>query len=257
MSQTIKEIWSEGKVITNAWLTIPSSWTSEIIAQSAYGALTIDAQHGLASDMSAVLPMLQSIRSTGIFPFVRLPSNDSVYIMRMLDAGVIGLICPMINNAIEAESFVKATKYPPDGYRSLGAIRSNLIYGQEYTRSASQLTVTMAMIETADAVRNVREISEVQGLDGLYVDPWDLSLSLGYKKLADFEDPNFMELLREILAVAKEKRIVAGIHTATPEHASLFSDMGYQFVTMFTDTAALKSAANDCLSKYNSLVLKQ
>jgi len=253
MENILKERWREGKCVSNAWLTIPNSWTAEIASQIGYDVVTIDAQHGLASDISSILPMLQAIKGTNSIPFVRIPSNDHAFIMRMLDAGVVGLICPMINSAEETEAFVSASKYPPRGNRSLGAIRASLIYGESYSREANDFTTTLAMIETPDALKNLREILSVKDLDGIYVGPWDLSLSLGFDKLADFEDPKFMVILQEILSLSKESNKIAGIHTTTAEHARKFADMGFQFVTMVTDTSVLKAGLKNALGVFSAV----
>jgi 4-hydroxy-2-oxoheptanedioate aldolase len=250
MQNKIKDKWTKGEVITNAWISTPSSWSSEIMASVGFDVMTIDAQHGLATDLSTILPMLQAIEGSGTVPFVRLPANDPAYIMRMLDAGVAGLICPMLDTAEETAAFVKAAKYYPKGNRSLGPTRSNIVYGENYAKQANDFTITLAMIETPDALKNIREIAQVPNLDGFYVGPWDLSMSLGYEKLADFQDPSFLDILKHILAVATENNLVVGIHAGTPQNARLFADLGYKFVTMINDSSALKAIAKSTLAEF-------
>jgi 4-hydroxy-2-oxoheptanedioate aldolase len=220
------------------------------MASVGFDVMTIDAQHGLATDLSTILPMLQAIEGSGTEPFVRLPANDPAYIMRMLDAGVAGLICPMLDTAEETAAFVKAAKYYPKGNRSLGPTRSNIVYGENYAKQANDFTITLAMIETPDALKNIREIAQVPNLDGFYVGPWDLSMSLGYEKLADFQDPSFLDILKHILAVATENNLVVGIHAGTPQNARLFADLGYKFVTMINDSSALKAIAKSTLAEF-------
>lgn len=250
MQNKIKDKWAKGEVVTNAWISTPSSWSSEIMASVGFDVMTIDAQHGLATDLSTILPMLQAIEGSGTVPFVRLPANDPAYIMRMLDAGVAGLICPMLDTAEETAAFVKAAKYYPKGNRSLGPTRSNVVYGENYAKQANDFTITLAMIETPDALKNIREIAQVPNLDGFYVGPWDLSMSLGYEKLADFQDPSFLDILKHILAVATENNLVVGIHAGTPQNAKLFADLGYKFVTMINDSSALKAIAKSTLEEF-------
>ncbi|HLO44896.1 MAG TPA: aldolase/citrate lyase family protein [Leadbetterella sp.] len=250
MQNKIKDKWTKGEVVTNAWISTPSSWSSEIMASVGFDVMTIDAQHGLATDLSTILPMLQAIEGSGTVPFVRLPANDPAYIMRMLDAGVAGLICPMLDTAEETAAFVKAAKYYPKGNRSLGPTRSNVVYGENYAKQANDFTITLAMIETPDALKNIREIAQVPNLDGFYVGPWDLSMSLGYEKLADFQDPSFLDILKHILAVATENNLVVGIHAGTPQNARLFADLGYKFVTMINDSSALKAIAKSTLAEF-------
>jgi 4-hydroxy-2-oxoheptanedioate aldolase len=250
MQNKIKQKWANGEAVTNAWISTPSSWSAEIMASVGFDVMTIDAQHGLAPDLTTMLPMLQAIEGSGTVPFVRLPDNNAAYIMRMLDAGVVGLICPMLDTAEETAAFVRAAKYYPKGNRSLGPTRSNVVYGEDYASHANDFTITLAMIETPDALKNIIEMAKVPNLDGFYVGPWDLSMSLGYEKLADFQDPSFLNILKEILAVATEHNLVAGIHAATPQNARLFADLGYKFVTMINDSSALKAIAKTTLAEF-------
>ena len=101
----LKQLWEEGKTAINAWLTIPNAWTAETMAHIGFDAVTIDMQHGLA-DYQTTLSMLQAISTTDAVPLARVPWNEPVTIMRLLDAGVYGLVCPMINSREEAEAFL-------------------------------------------------------------------------------------------------------------------------------------------------------
>ena len=251
---SIKEKWRQDHTLTNAWVTIPSSWTAEILSKVGFDVMTIDAQHGLANSLPAILPMLQAMNGSQSAPFVRLPQNDPAFIMAMLDAGVMGLICPMINNAKETDNFVKATKYYPKGIRSFGPLRANFVYGESYFENANDNTITLAMIETPDAIKNIKEIAKVENLDGFYVGPWDLSLSMGFKKMADFTDPNFIAILQEILDVATKNNLKVGIHAGSPSNSQMLSKMGFRFVTTFNDSSGLKTAANSALSEYKGLI---
>jgi 4-hydroxy-2-oxoheptanedioate aldolase len=253
MENSIKAKWSEGKAITNAWVSIPNAWTSEILANLSFDVLTIDAQHGLATDLGTILPMLQAIHGTSAVPFVRLPSAEPAFAMRMLDAGVQGLICPMINTAQDTENFVKATKYYPRGNRSFGPTRAGLLYEKDYFQNANNQTVTMAMIETPSALKNIKDIVKTPDLDGLYVGPWDLSISLGYKKHADFDDPSFWDIMIEIAETAKFAGLNVGIHAGNPSNAQKFIKIGYTFVTILNDSSALKNIGQQTLNEFYKL----
>lgn len=250
MVNKIKQKWVNCETVSNAWISSPSSWTAEIMAQIGFDVMTIDAQHGLSPDLATILPMLQAIEGSSTVPFVRLPGDNPAFIMRMLDAGVAGLICPMLNTAEETAAFVRAAKYYPKGNRSLGPTRSNLVYGEDYVKKANDFTITLAMIETPDALKNIQEIAKVPDLDGFYVGPWDLSMSLGYEKLADFVDQSFLKILKEILEVATAHNLVAGIHAGSPKNARLFADLGYKFVTIINDSSALKAIAKTTLAEF-------
>ncbi len=248
----IKQLWKEDKTAVNVWVTIPSSWTAEVVANVGYDAMTIDAQHGLATDFHTILPMLQAISTTDTVPFVRIPSNDPAYIMRMLDGGVYGIICPMIRDRADTETFVQACHYPPKGYRSFGPARAVVYGGDDYFECSDSEIITMAMIETADAMKNLEEIAQTPDLDGLYVGPWDLSLALGLPKMADFESVEFLNILQRILDVCKKNNLIAGIQCSSPEVATQMSAMGFRFVTAVNDTTLLKNAAQKGLEVYRN-----
>ena len=121
-----KEIIKNGKAVINGWLQIPSTVSAETMAQQGWDSLTIDMQHGLV-DYTNAMPMMQVISATEVVPLARVNWNEPGQMMKILDAGCYGIICPMVSNRNEAERFVQACKYPPDGYRSYGPVRG-LIY---------------------------------------------------------------------------------------------------------------------------------
>ncbi|MFB0907534.1 MAG: 4-hydroxy-2-oxoheptanedioate aldolase [Spirosomataceae bacterium] len=248
----LKSRWQADETIVNAWISIPNSWTAEIVAHAGFDTMTIDTQHGLATDLSTILPMLQAILATGTVSFVRLPDHNAAYIMRMLDAGAGGLICPMVNNRHEAEEFVKNCHYPPLGYRSFGPVRAGELYKGDYFKDAADTFLTMVMIETADGVKNLDEIAATPHLDGLYVGPWDLSLAMDFNTLADFQSPDLLKLLDKILNAAAKHGKTAGIHCNSPETARQMSEMGFRFVTPFSDSSGLSNAANEALKEFKS-----
>ena len=113
----IKQMMKEGKPVINGWCAIPSTASVEAMAHQGWDSLTIDMQHGLV-DYSNALPMLQTISTTDVTPLARVNWNEPGQIMKILDAGCYGIVCPMVSNKKEAENFVQACMYPPDGYRS-------------------------------------------------------------------------------------------------------------------------------------------
>ena len=211
MQTRLQYIWATGRSATNAWLTIPSPWTAELVAAAGFDSVTIDLQHGLIGYETAVA-MLQAMSGSDAVPLARLAWNDPATIMRMLDAGALGLICPQINTAAECAAFVGACRYPPAGYRSYGPIRAGLRWGPDYFAHANASVTALAMIETAQGLENVAEIAATPGLDGLYVGPFDLSISLGLAKPADFADPVLLAALDAVLATAARHDLVTGIY---------------------------------------------
>jgi 4-hydroxy-2-oxoheptanedioate aldolase len=244
----LKHLWGEGKIAFNAWLTIPSAWTAEVMAQAGYDALTIDLQHGLI-DYQTALGMLQAISTTQVVPLVRTPWNEPSIIMRLLDAGAYGVICPMVNSRAEAEAFVQACRYPPAGVRSYGPTRAAVYAGSDYFASADQTVLTLAMIETVQALESVEEIALTPGLDGFYVGPLDLSISLGLGAKVDFDNLRLQEALDRILKAAKANQLAAAIHTMSLENVAGLAQRGFRMLTPATDTILLDTAARNALAQ--------
>ena len=169
---TLKKIWARGEAVLNGWCSIPSSFSAEVMAHQGFDSITIDMQHGMVEYQVAVT-MLQAISTTSVIPLTRVPWNDPGRLMKMLDAGSYGVICPMINTAEDAEKLVRACKYPPMGFRSFGPIRAKYYAagathgGGDYHTHANEETLVIPQIETREAIRNLDEILQVPGISAL------------------------------------------------------------------------------------------
>jgi 4-hydroxy-2-oxoheptanedioate aldolase len=233
-----KQLWKNNEIVINAWLAIPNSWSAEIVASVGFDVVTIDMQHGLIDYQTAVY-MLQSISSTKAQPIVRVPWNDPAMIMKVLDAGAMGVIYPMINTKEEAEKFVGACRYPPLGYRSYGPIRASLYAGDDYSQHSDVQIITLAMIETAESVENIDEILSVKGLDGIYIGTMDLSISLGIEDRGEITDPTLSEAISTILSKVKHHNLIAGMHTRSDEDTSKMKEQGFKLITPMNDSKLL------------------
>ncbi len=147
----LKKLWAEGKTAVNGWLAIPSSYSAEAMAHEDFDSVTVDMQHGMI-DFQAAVTMLQAISTTSKTPMVRVPWNDPALIMKALDAGSYGVICPMISNREQCERFVGACRYPPRGYRSFGPPRGLLYGGADYPTKSGDTILAVGMIETKEAM---------------------------------------------------------------------------------------------------------
>ena len=252
----LKKIFSEGKVVVNGWLQIPSSFSAEVMAHQGWDSLTIDMQHG-AIDYSNALQMLQAISTTDVVPMVRVNWNEPDQIMKILDAGSYGVICPMINNGEQAEKFVKACLYPQEGYRSYGPTRGLLYGGADYVKHANNEILKLAMIENKEALNKLDKIMSTPGLDGIYIGPADLSLTIGTEPGFDKEknSPTF-SVIENIMKHAKKNNIVAGIHNKTPEYATKMIEMGFQLVTVGSDQRYMSSGAKSVVEKLKKLKVR-
>jgi len=244
----LRQLWQQNITALNVWLTIPSAWTAEIIANAGYDSVTIDMQHGLA-DYQTALSMMQAVSTTDAVPTVRVPWNEPVIIMRTLDAGAYGIICPMVNTRADAEAFVGACRYPPLGYRSHGPIRADMYAGEDYFYKANETVLAIAMIETAQAVENLEEIATTPGLDGIYVGTIDLSISMGIEDLGDIDNPILNQTLDTILSLARRHNLITGIHANSVEQTITLAQWGFNWITPVDDSKLLRESASKIIRK--------
>ena len=244
----LRAMWKNGEAALNGWLAIPNSFSAETMAHQGWDSLTIDLQHGVV-DYQAMGTMLQAISTTPTVPLVRVPWLEPGILMKTLDAGAYGVICPMVSTREDAQKLVAYTSYAPKGTRSFGPVRGLLYGGPDYRDHADETIVRFAMIETAQALDNLDDILSVEGLDAIYVGPSDLSLALGCKPTFDDCDPKAAQAIDHILARAKAHGVVAGIHNGVPEGALARIAKGFQFVTVGSDARLMAAGAQAVVAK--------
>jgi len=244
----LRKLWGDHGKAVNGWLGIPSGVATENMAQAGWDSLTVDMQHGLV-DYADMVRMLQAISTTDTTPLVRVPWNEPGIIGKALDAGAMGIICPMINTAGEARALADACRYPPDGLRSFGPTRAIWVHGADYAANANDQIIVMAMIETVEAVANLDAILEVPGIDAVYIGPADLGLTHGFVPKGDRDEPELLAVIDRILAGAKRHGKWAGIHCQAPAYASGMLDKGFDLATIGADNALLMNAAKAAVSQ--------
>ena len=247
----LREIWKSGGAAVNGWLAIPNSFSAETMAQQGWDSLTVDLQHGVV-DYQAMVTMLQAISTTDTVPVVRVPWLEPGILMKALDAGAYAVICPMVNSRVDAQNLVAWTHYAPQGTRSFGPVRATLYGGADYPQHANATIVTLAMIETAQALDNLDAILAVEGLDAIYIGPSDLSLALGCKPTFDDVDPPVAQAIDHILERAKAHGVVAAVHNGTPEAALARAAKGFQFVTVSSDARLMAAGAQQVVAAMNA-----
>ena len=255
INNLVKTKWSQKKTVLNSFLSIPNTFTAEIMSEQGYDALTIDIQHGMIGFKDLFI-MLQSIRHSGVTPICRVSGLDHSEISKVMDAGALGIICPMINTRQQAEQLVLDCKYPPIGVRSFGPTRANFSVSSNYFYEANENTFCLAMIETQEAYDNLDEIVSTAGLDGLYIGTADLTIGLNQGKLApgfDRKEPEMIEAKKKILETAHQHGKVACLHCGTPEYAAQATEWGFDFVTITNDVRLLAGAAGAHVKKFKEL----
>ena len=249
----LKQMFKDNKPVINGWLQIPHSFSAEVMAKQGWDSLTIDLQHGVV-DYPSALQMFQAISTTETVPMARLNWNDPGQVMKILDAGCYGVICPMVSNRNEAENFVQACQYPPKGYRSFGPIRASIYGGGDYAKHANQEILKLAMIETKEALEKLDEILDTPNLDGVYIGPADLSLAVGEEP--GFDKPENTKAYKEILRIleaAKKRNLLAGLHNGTAKYAQKMINKGFNLVTVGSDSRYLAAGAKSDLEKLKGI----
>lgn len=244
----LRQIIHDGGTVMNGWSAIPNAYAAEVYAHCGWDSVTIDLQHGPV-DFQAAFGMLQAISTTAAVPMARVPWNDPTYIMKLLDAGCYGLICPMINTKEEAEQFVSFGRYPPMGTRSMGPNRAVQYAGADYWQGANEQCLLFAMIETQAGLKNLQSILSVKGLDGVYVGPSDLSMAYGRPPTLDPSDPEVIAAIEQIARITRAKGLIAGVHTDGPATARKRMDQGYNFITLMNDARVLSVAATNMIKE--------
>ncbi|GGR03521.1 HpcH/HpaI aldolase family protein [Deinococcus ruber] len=245
--------WTAGETVLNGWLHLPGGVSAELMGRAGYDALTIDLQHGLIGD-GGLVGTLQAIAATSAVPLVRVPWLHPPDLMRALDAGAAGVICPMIDTPEQAAALVHACRYAPAGGRSYGPTRARLIHGSDYAQHANTQTLIFAMIETAQALENLDSILDTPGLSGVYVGPADLSLSLTGQATLDFSVGEAAPAVAHIAQAARQRGLIPGIFTQGGELARHAVALGYTFVTAGSDFALLEGAARQVLNDLRGTV---
>lgn len=240
MAAALKARWRAGEVTLGAWCMMPGALSAEALARNGFDWVLIDMQHG-CMDYETALSMIRAIDLTSAIPIVRVPWNDPGIIGRVLDAGALGVVIPMIQTVEDARKAVDACLYPPMGRRSFGPVRVGMRDGPGYFGEANSRVAVIPMIETAEALAAVEEIAAVPGVDALFVGPFDLSVALGLPPGDNDGKPAFDAAISRVAAAAKQ----AGVATAVLSNskvAPLRISQGFQMISVTTDIAALTMA---------------
>lgn len=236
------------KPTLGAWMQIGHPAVAEIFARRGFDWVCVDLEHGVIG-LERMAGLFSAIERLGSVPVARLPANDPVWIHRSLDAGARGLIVPMINTAEGAEAAVREARFPPLGNRGFGYSRANL-YGMEfdaYTRRANDEIALVMQIEHKEAIANLEAILAVDGVDGVFIGPYDLSGSMG--RVGQMDHPDMVRALETYRSVCRKARKAFGLHIVRPDPPALQKalDEGYTLIALGLDVVFLDESAHRLL----------
>jgi 2-keto-3-deoxy-L-rhamnonate aldolase RhmA len=231
-------------------ITLPCAEIADALSRLSFDWLWIDLEHGNLDFRDAQM-LVQAIgdRCAAI---VRVPSQDEVWLKKVLDSGIDGIIVPQVKTAEEAQRIVNLCLYPPQGVRGVGIARAQG-YGisfQEYVQQANDRTAIILQIEHIDAVKNIHEILAVEGVDAVLIGPYDLSGSL--HKLGQVQDAEVIDTIHSILHACQQHNVPAGIFCATSEQAVHWQKAGVNLLAIGTDITFLWRAAQQALLDFKN-----
>ncbi|MGI9596304.1 MAG: HpcH/HpaI aldolase family protein [Acidimicrobiales bacterium] len=239
------EKFASGETALGAWMMMRDPLVAMMAANLDYDYLCIDMQHGL-HDYGDVLAGLQASVRSSVTPIARTPANEPGVVGRLLDAGALGIIFPMINTRDQAEQAVASCRFAPTGSRSMGPVGAMTLHGTDYFGKSNDEVAVIPMIETAEAVGNLDEILAVPGVAAAYVGPSDLSLTLGLPPGLDSDDPAFTGAIDAVLTGCSKHGVVAGMH-CSPELAAKRHEQGFRMLSVGHDFGPIMAALRNDL----------
>ncbi|MEM7224013.1 MAG: aldolase/citrate lyase family protein [Pseudomonadota bacterium] len=241
---TLKARLRSGQPAVGCWLNLYSTMAAEIISQAGYDCAMIDMEHGQGDTIDAIA-LMQAIQGRDCTPYARVPSNDPVAIKRILDAGAQGVMVPAVNSAEEAAAAVAACRYPPEGIRGVAPVIVRAAdYGadwQSYTAAANETILVICQIESGAAVAAVEEIAAVEGVDLLFVGPFDLSANLGF--LGQPDHPEVRAEIARVEQAAKSAGKLLGAIPTPDRSLEALHQTGYDLILADADVALLRDGA--------------
>ncbi|WP_085342585.1 HpcH/HpaI aldolase/citrate lyase family protein [Vibrio sp. ArtGut-C1] len=244
------EKFAAKQIMVNSWISIPSSYGAEVIAHTGVDSVTVDMQHGMIG-FSDLVHIFQAVSGSPAVPLVRLPSSEPSMVMKVLDAGAYGIICPSVDTPEICCELISACRYPPLGTRSFGPTRGLTYGGKDYTEHADNEIMVLAMIESQQALDNLEAILDTPGLTGIYIGPNDLAYSLGEKPGTTSDKVE--DAIAHVLRQAKQRGLFTGIFCSGLENALQRKEQGFDLVTPGNDAGALRNAYQQFVGKIGNI----
>lgn len=240
----LRERFAARGYLLNGYCAMPSVAAAEVYARQGWDCITLDLEHG-SIGFDAAVAMLQAIAGANVVPMARVPAVDGARIGTLLDAGVLGITCAMVESREQAQALARACRYPPRGGRGLSrSTRATLLHGPGYNAAADDWMTVYAMIESPAGLEALDDIAAVEGIDGLYFGSIDYVTSLlGRFPSIDQSDPGIDAAIADaaarIVAACRSRGIVAGINAMSSDAARKRLAEGFRFITLSSDARAL------------------
>jgi len=237
-----RKIITEGSCAYGMFAGLGEPALVEMMGYAGLDFVVIDTEHS-GNTMEQVYALTRAAEVSGITPIMRVTENSPGMILRALDAGAAGVLVPQVNSAEEAAAVVRAARYAPQGERGLAGVVRAARYGfiplPTYLAGANRENLVITQVEHIDAVNNLDEILAVEGLDGIFVGPTDLSQSMGIT--GKFADPELRRVIHAVIEKTRRTDKWAGIFCLDAEDAAYWKAAGAQFLTIAMDSMIFAS----------------
>ncbi len=244
----VRKALLERKLTIGTWIQLGHPGIAEIFANAGYQWIAADCEH-TDIDIQTFSAVARGMHGRGTVPLARVRENDTLAIRQVLDAGSMGVIVPLVNTAEEAAKAVAAAKYPPGGVRGFAYCRANN-WGTDfdsYAESANREIAVVVMIESRQAVENIDAILAVEGVDGVFIGPYDMSGSYGIT--GKTSHPVIQEACRKVAEACERHGKSAGMHIVRPDEDTVDRALkdGFTFIALGMDTVYLQEASGKAL----------
>ncbi|MGD8166504.1 HpcH/HpaI aldolase family protein [Herbiconiux sp. P16] len=247
----IREVWDRGEVVLDAWASGDSMLNAETLGRAGFHSVLIDMQHSM-TDFVGAARCIVALGNTPAAALVRVPQNDWSIIQRLLDAGADGVMIPMCNTPEEARRFVNAVRYPPEGERSYGLLRST-IPQDEYNGTANSRIVTFVQIETPEAMENLDAIASTDGVDVIFHGPADLNARFGGKPIMDYSDQSTLDRHAQMRDAAHRAGKKFGMLVPGADYVEAAVELGADFMSIAYERGLVIAGASAALAHAHGL----
>ena len=245
-----KKALALGELRIGLWVALADPYAAELCATCGFDWLLVDGEHA-PNDLRSTLAALQSVAPYRSHPVVRVPKGDDALIKQVLDIGATTLMVPMVESAEQARQLVRAMRYPPHGIRGVGSgIARSARWSQypNYLHEANERVCLLVQVETREALRQVGEIAQVDGVDGVFIGPADLAASFGY--LGQPAHPEVKDAIEAGIRAIASAGKAPGILCADEALARRYIEVGARFVAVGVDTSLLVKSATALAKRF-------
>lgn len=251
LPNTFKKELLSGKTLIGCWCSLASPLSTELMGYAGFDWLLIDGEHA-PNELGTIIGQLMALKDSSSAAVVRPQWAEPVIVKRLLDAGVYNFLMPYIESAEEAEAAVRATRYPPQGIRGVAVAHRGNRYGYQpdYFATINDNISLVVQIESRSGVDQVERIAAVEGVDGLFIGPNDLSATLGH--FGNAQHPEVQEAILHVVKSAQAHGKASGILAPLESDARRYLELGMRFVAVGADVGLLKSSSHALSARFKS-----